>query len=80
MDARRIVIEEDGAAGKQTAAPPVPPGWDLQDWLVILGIAFWEIAAGVIWWPAALLLAGAFCLGFSWMIERAKAKDGTAKR
>lgn len=76
---RRIVIEDADTSGRVKLAPaPSPPGGlDLQDWMMLCGLAFWEVAALVIWWPAALLLAGCFCLGFSVLIERSKAK--TAK-
>ena len=47
--------------------------FDLQDALLLAGIVFWEIAAAVIWWPSALVLAGAFCLGFAILIEKTKA-------
>lgn len=68
-------------------APPeqgggIPPisSWDLQDWLLVVGILCLEGAAGVIWWPSALILAGLFCLSFAFLIERErKNKHGTPK-
>jgi len=49
-------------------------GVDLQDVLLVAGVVFEEIAAVCIWWPAALILAGVFCLFFAYQIERSKAK------
>jgi hypothetical protein len=45
---------------------------DLQDVLLICGIALLEIAAAAIWWPSALILGGLLCLGFVCLIEHKK--------
>ena len=73
MSERRIIIEE---VGKPALPPPPPPpsGLDLQDGLILGGIAAGETAALVIWWPAALILACLFCFGFAWLIELEKKK------
>lgn len=74
---RRIVIE-DATSQPERVPAPKPARLDVQDGLLIMGIGCWEAAAIVIWWPAALILAGLFCLGFAFLIERAT-KNGTAK-
>lgn len=65
----RLVIEEQGAPAPEKEPAP---GFDLQDALLLVGILLLEIAALVIWWPAALILGGSFALGFAWLIERSK--------
>jgi chromate transport protein ChrA len=53
---------------------------DLQDWLLMAGVAFFEGAAFVIWRPAVLILAGLFCFLFVFLIERSRNdKHGTSK-
>lgn len=60
---------------RTTPAPQqVKDRFDLQDGLIVAGIAFAEAAAMVIWWPASLILAALFCLGFAIMIELSKSK------
>jgi hypothetical protein len=66
------ILIEDGA---KPPKPPVEDGFDLQDGLILAGVAFAELAAALIWWKAAIILAAIFCLGFAWLIERAKSKN-----
>ena len=66
----RIVIEEQGCP--KPTLMQVPAGIDLQDCLLVLGIASGETACAVIWWPSSLILACLFCFTFAWLIERAK--------
>lgn len=73
MSERRIIIEEVGRP-LPPPPPPAPSPYDLQDGLVLAGIVFGEIAAIVIWWPAALILACLFSFGFAWLIELEKKK------
>lgn len=73
MARRRIVIEDAGLPA-EPEAPAADRSVDLQDILLASGILFLEAAASVIWWPAALILAGLFCLGFAFLIERDRAK------
>jgi hypothetical protein len=68
-----ILVEIE--AEKQTPPPPRPDdGFDFQDGLIAAGILFAEAFALVTWWPAALILAAAFCLVFAYLIERDKPK------
>lgn len=72
MTERKIIIEE---VGKPTAPPePKPSRYDLQDYLVMTGIVSGEVAAVVIWWPAAFILASLFSFGFAYLIERSNKK------
>lgn len=73
--ARRIIIE-DVTKPEGILVPAEPSGMDLQDGLLIAGVAFSEIAAIVIWWPSALILASLWCLGFAYMIERTESTAG----
>jgi hypothetical protein len=76
--ARRVFIEDETnpeLRGQRAAATDDRPRVDLQDFLLIGGIGFLEVSAWVIWWPSALILAGLFCFGFAYLIER----DGTTE-
>lgn len=66
-----IEVEREGNA---SAPSQVKDRFDLQDGLIVAGIACAEAAAIVIWWPASLVVAALFCLGFALMIERSKSK------
>lgn len=74
------ILIEDVTAGKPAAPVQVEEKFDLQDGLVLGGIGFAEAAALVIWWPASLILAAVFCLGFALMIELSKKSERTKKR
>ena len=80
MTDRRIIIEELGkpalvSGGGAFAGGANSSRFDLQDALLAGGIALGEVAAWVIWWPAALILGCLFCFGFAYMIEIAKSKE-----
>ena len=67
-----LIIEEQG---RPVPAVQAPESLDLQDVLLIAGIAFAESGALVIWWPSALILAALFCFGFAYLLARgSKAK------
>lgn len=72
---RRIVIEEEGGKPEPSRDDPAAPALDLQDALILTGVACGELAAAVIWWPSALILAFVFCFVFAYLIERAKSKE-----
>ena len=65
---RKITVEEVGRPEPVTV--PTPQRFDLQDALLTGGIVLSELAAAVIWWPAALILGSAFCFLFAFLIER----------
>jgi hypothetical protein len=68
----RITITEEGRSGTMPSKkPPVSPRIDLQDVLIVTGIISGEIAALVIWWPAALILLCCLSFAFAWLIQRA---------
>jgi hypothetical protein len=54
-----------------------PNRLDLQDGLIVAGIVSGEVAAAVIWWPAALILLCVFCLLFAHLIEKSKQGAGS---
>lgn len=69
-----VVIVEHG--NPAPVAPPSPDAsFDIQDWLIGIGITSGECAAVAIWWPSALILAMVFCFGFAWLIERSKVSE-----
>jgi len=45
---------------------------DLQDALLVAGFLGLESGVAAIYWPAALVLGGAICFFFAYLIERAK--------
>lgn len=56
--------------------------FDLQDFLLALGVISLETGVALLSVPAALILGGALCLFFAWLIQRAKQPKkphGTAK-
>lgn len=78
----RTIANEDATAGAAvTAATPakVESSLDLQDWLLIGGIASSLAGCVVIWWPAALILASVYCFAGVYMIERSKGTIGSPK-
>lgn len=66
----RDAAEIPGAASREH--------FDLQDFLLALGVIALEAGVGMLSVPAALILGGALCLFFAWLMERAK-KRGTTK-
>jgi hypothetical protein len=78
MNDDQIVIE-DVTHGRLPKPAPADPRFDLQDFLLAAGIAFAEAAALVTWWPAALIIAAAFCLGFTLLIEIEKRRERAKK-
>lgn len=70
-----IRIEELGKASPVASTGERRSGFDLQDALLINGVLCGEIAAAIIWWPAAFILASLFSLGFAYLIEKSRMKD-----
>jgi hypothetical protein len=59
---------------KSKEAPAQRRRIDLQDALLVLGIALFESGVAAIYWPAALILGGVMCLFLTALIERTKPK------
>jgi hypothetical protein len=69
--ARTITITDEGQPVAPSPEPEIKGLGILQLCLLGAGVLFSEVAAVVIWWPAALVLAALFCFGFSVLIARA---------
>jgi hypothetical protein len=78
---RRIVIEDaTPGAAEPTAEPSCAERWlDLQDWLLIGGVASSLAAGAILWWPADLILIAVYCFAGVFMIEKSKRVNGPAK-
>jgi hypothetical protein len=73
MSEQKIVIQELGKPAEP--GPKVDLGLDLQDVLILIGVASGEVAAFIVWPPASLILLCLFCFGFLYLIEKAAAKE-----
>jgi hypothetical protein len=73
-----IIIKEVGVPA-QPKPLSTEKSVDIQDILILLGVATGETAAAVIWWPASLILACLLSFAFAWMIERSKVKQRAVK-
>jgi hypothetical protein len=60
---------------KSKEAPAQRQRFDLQDALLVLGVALFESGVAAIYWPSALILGGVMCLLVTALIERAKPKN-----
>lgn len=74
--ARSIIIREEGASPPSTDASSPPAPFGLEDGLLTAGVLFAEVAAVVIWWPSALILAAVFCFLAVFFIVRMKSAEG----
>lgn len=71
---RKVIIEEVGKP-RETAEAEIPAKID-SDWLIVAGVIFSETGMAIIWWPAALLLAGIFCFVFYFLLHRFRKAAG----